>query len=181
LEAFLHLLTTQHIDALADVRSHPYSKYASQFDRQPLKVALTAAGIRYLFLGEELGGQPSGAEFYDADGHVLYARVAESPAFLHGIARLEQGAQRHRVAILCGEENPAGCHRRLLVGRMLAARGITVDHIRGDGRVQTEEELVLEETGGQGDLFADQEGTATWRRSSQSVLPGKPRPSSSGR
>jgi uncharacterized protein (DUF488 family) len=43
--------------------------------------------------------------------------------------------------MLCAEENPAACHRRLLVGRVLIERGIQVAHIRGDGRVQTEEEV----------------------------------------
>jgi hypothetical protein len=38
---------------------------------------------------------------------------------------------------MCSEEDPSACHRRLLVGRVLAARGVTMHHIRGDGRVET--------------------------------------------
>jgi uncharacterized protein (DUF488 family) len=58
------------------------------------------------------------------------------------LARLEKGLRQSVVAVLCAEENPAGCHRRLLVSRVLAERGVVmVQHIRGDGRLQTEGEL----------------------------------------
>jgi uncharacterized protein (DUF488 family) len=46
--------------------------------------------------------------------------------------------------MLCAEENPAACHRRLLIGRVLLNHGIQVDHIRGDGRIQTEAEVAAE-------------------------------------
>jgi uncharacterized protein (DUF488 family) len=43
--------------------------------------------------------------------------------------------------MLCSEEDPRRCHRRLLVTRVLTARGIPVLHIRGDGTVVREEDL----------------------------------------
>jgi uncharacterized protein (DUF488 family) len=91
--------------------------------------------------GRELGGRPEGDEFYDAEDRVLYERVAASPRFLEGIDRLEQAAKRSRIAILCSEEDPTDCHRRLLIGRVLAARGIDLHHVRGDGRVEREADL----------------------------------------
>jgi len=180
-DALMSLLKTHGVEVVVDVRSSPHSGYASQFDREPLEAALNRAGLKYLFLGKELGGHPDDPACYDGDGHVVYERVAASGPFLEGIRRLENGAGRFRIAMLCSEEDPAQCHRRLLVGRVLASRGIAVDHIRGDGRVQTEQELTLEETGGQGDLFEGLEDGATWRRSTQSVSRKRRRPSSSGR
>lgn len=141
MERFLELLRRHAVQVVADVRSHPYSKYAVQFDQEPLAKALDASGCRYVYLGSELGGRPRGEEYYDADGRVLYDRVAASSAFQQGLVRLEKGLRQYVVALLCGEEDPAGCHRRLLIGRVLAGRGIAVAHIRGDGRLQTEEEL----------------------------------------
>ena len=76
---FLELLQTSRIELLVDIRSHPYSAYNPQFSASDLPPAVTGAGIRYLFLGRELGGQPPEDEFYDAEGHVLYSRVADSP------------------------------------------------------------------------------------------------------
>jgi uncharacterized protein (DUF488 family) len=141
---FLGLLKSHGVEVLVDTRSQPYSKYSTQFDQKDLKAALGHAGIRYLYLGRELGGRPEGEEFYDEDGHVLYDRVAGTPQFQEGLSRLETGIREYQVAMLCAEENPAACHRRLLVGRVLLDRGIRVEHIRGDGRIQTEEEVVAE-------------------------------------
>ena len=50
------LLQECGIEALADVRSHPYSRYASHFGQAPLRKWLAEAGIHYLYLGHELGG-----------------------------------------------------------------------------------------------------------------------------
>ncbi len=69
-QAFLNLLRQHEIDVVADVRSQPYSKYASQFNAEQIKRALAAAGVEYVFLGKELGGRPDGDEFYDDEGHV---------------------------------------------------------------------------------------------------------------
>jgi len=141
---FLDLLKSHSVQAVADTRSQPYSEYASHFDQKPLKKTLEAEGIRYVFLGRELGGRPDGDEFYDDQGHVLYDRVSETHLFREGLSRLESGIREYKVAMLCAEENPAACHRRLLVGRVLLDHGIQVDHIRGDGRIQTEDEVAAE-------------------------------------
>ncbi len=143
-EHFLDLLKSHSVQVVADTRSYPYSEYATQFDQKPLKMALEADGIRYVFLGRELGGRPDRDEFYDDQGHVLYDRVAETELFEEGVLRLEKGIREYKVAMLCAEENPAACHRRLLIGRVLLNRGIQVDHIRGDGRIQTETEVAAE-------------------------------------
>lgn len=167
LATFIDLLRAYDINVLADVRSYPHSKYAPHFDSQPLKASVNDAGIKYLFMGKELGGRPKEKEYYDIEGHVLYWLLAESPFFLEGITRLESGVRKCRIAIMCSEENPRGCHRRLLVGAVLLKRGITVNHIRGDGMVQTEADLVREEANryhdeGQRALFDVQEVNA-WR------------------
>lgn len=139
LETFVDLLKDHQIEVLVDTRSSPYSRFAPHFNMNNLKSATAANGMRYVFLGKELGGRPEGDEFYDANGRVDYARVAESSFFLEGISRVEKGIEDYRVALLCSEENPRGCHRHLLVGRVLANRGMSLQHIRGDGSTQMEE------------------------------------------
>ena len=145
LDMFIDLLKSHKIDVLVDVRSKPFSWFSPQFNKDGLEKAVKAGGIKYLFLGQELGGRPQGSEFYDNYGFVLYSRIAESPLFLEGIDRLITGIKTYRVVVMCGEENPTNCHRRLLVGRVLAKRGVSVRHIRGDGTVQDEDELAREE------------------------------------
>jgi len=141
----LELLRKHSIEVLADIRSVPRSRFSPHFNRPALQAALEAAGVLYEFLGQELGGRPEGSEYYDAESYVLYDRLAESASFLHGIQWLEEEARHSRVALHCSEEDPAGCHRRLLVGRVLARNGVEILHIRGDGEIQTEEDLLRAE------------------------------------
>ena len=184
LETLLDLLRAHEVELVVDVRSAPYSRYAPHFARRTLEPSLSEAGITYLFLGRELGGRPGEDEFYDDQGRVLYWRVARTPAFQDGIEHLEQKVTGVRAAILCSEEDPTGCHRRLLVGRVLAERGIAVEHIRGDGRLVSEAELAAGETRArrsddrQLDLF---DGAETTWRSIRSVSRRRRRPSSSER
>lgn len=141
MQHLLDLLNAHAIDVVMDVRSQPYSRYAPHFSRHSLESALVAAGFKYLFMGKELGGRPDGDAFYDAEGRVVYSQVEKADFFRDGIARLETGIQKYRVAMLCSEEDPSGCHRRLLVGRVLAQHGALLLHIRGDGRLEREDRV----------------------------------------
>jgi len=174
-EKFVRLLKVYGIEILIDTRSHPYSRHAPRFNARALEAVLSKDGIGYLFLGGELGGRPEGREFYDAKGRVDYALVGCSRPFLDGISRLEKEIRTHTVALLCSEEDPARCHRRLLAGRALEERGIMLRHIRGDGSVETERET----DGGQPVLFPETE--ASPRKSIRSVSRKSRRPSSSER
>ncbi len=182
-EHFIELLQRHGIEVLVDVRSAPYSRYSPHFDREPLRDLVTAAAIKYLYLGDAIGGRPKDESHYDLDGHARYAKVAGSPDFLGGILRLERGADEFRVALMCSEEDPTHCHRRLLIGRVLCERGHTMIHIRGDGRLESDE-TVAAETGKplidtQPALFAELDEDQ-WR-STASVLPKKAPESSSAR
>lgn len=158
-----------------DTRSHPRSKFAPQYDAEALRKALEQACIEYIYMGKELGGRPEGAGFYDEDGRVFYSRVAESSFFRKGLERLKGAVQKFNLALLCSEENPSVCHRRLLIARVLVARGMVVDHIRGDGSVQSEERLLEQESTKNADtqlaLF-EHTGISEWK-SIPSVLPRK--------
>ena len=145
LEKFLALLEAHHIALLVDVRSSPFSRYVTYFNRPELEYAVEHRSIGYRFMGQELGGRPEGTQFYDDEGYVLYYRVAEAGFFLNGLKRLEQAATDQRVAIMCSEEDPTNCHRRLLIGRVLRERGVLLRHIRGDGRLQDDAELAASE------------------------------------
>ena len=174
-ERFTSLLRRYGIQTVADIRSHPYSRHVPHFNARSLGEILSNDGIGYLFLGGELGGRPEGEIFYDCDGRVDYALVGRSSSFLDGISRLERQIRTRTVALLCSEEDPALCHRRLLVGRALEELGFTLRHIRGDGSIQIEGET----DGGQPVLFSETE--ARPRKSIRSVSRRKRRPRSSGR
>jgi uncharacterized protein (DUF488 family) len=175
IEVWLGLLRQHAVEVVVDTRSSPYSKYVPQFDKELMQRSLEQTGIRYLFFGAELGGRPANPAYYDAKGRVLYSRLRDDARFQAAIARLETGMERFRVALVCGEEDPAHCHRRLLIGRVLAERGHTMIHIRGDGRLESDETVATEAgkplVGAQPALFAELDEDQ-WR-STASVLPKK--------
>ena len=178
IEVFLGLLTQHHIEVLIDTRSSPFSRYSPQFNRDALKASVEHAGLKYGFFGRHLGGRPEDEDLYDENGHVLYSAVAKTFLFNDGLERLIAGAAKRRTALLCSEENPSVCHRRLLVSRVLFEAGIEVFHIRGDGRVQSEDELrrrEAAENNGQQALFEEESPADTWK-SIQSVLRKAPPP-----
>jgi uncharacterized protein (DUF488 family) len=177
IEKLLGLLKLHAVDVVVDVRSQPVSRFSPHFDRAPLEKSLRAEGMKYVFLGAELGGRPRGPEFYDDEGHVLYGRLARSALFLEGIERLKKGMQNHTIAVLCSEEDPVGCHRRLLIGRVLAEQGVNLQHIRGDGRVQDEGEFDPSPAARQTELFAEPE-EKTWRSIRSVLHRGAPQTSS---
>src|SRR5918997_761354 len=89
-EKFAVLLKRHGIEVLVDIRSRPYSRHAPQFNARGIEATLSGNGIRYLFLGRELGGRPEEEMFYDTEGRVEYALVERSRPFLDGIKRLER-------------------------------------------------------------------------------------------
>jgi len=138
-EKFLELLRQHRIEAVADVRSSPFSQHNPQFNREPLQLALRQQGIAYVFLGDELGARRSEPECY-VQGRADYARIAQMPAFLRGIDRITTGAAKMRIAMMCAEKDPLDCHRCILVSPRLARQGITVLHIHPDGSLESQSE-----------------------------------------
>jgi uncharacterized protein (DUF488 family) len=143
IEAFLHILEVAEISCLVDVRSQPYSKYTPYFNETPLRASLERAGIAYKFMGDSLGGRPPEPFMYDDEGHVLYGEMAKSDRLLKGIQELIELASQQRVAMMCSEESPVDCHRRLLIARVLS-EGIEVIHLRADGSTITESDLTAQ-------------------------------------
>ena len=91
IERFIALLQPHGIDALADVRSTPYSRFNPQFNREKLQASLATAGIRYVILGEESGARTKDPSCYDDTGRVSYARLDRSEPFRRGLERLLTG------------------------------------------------------------------------------------------
>lgn len=148
-EAFLALLQQHSVEAVADVRSSPFSRFNPQFNREALEQQLKSEGIQYVFLGRELGARSEDRSCY-LSGRVQYARLAQTPLFQSGLDRVIQGAARYRIALMCAEKEPLECHRTLLVAKALAERGKEVLHIHADGHLETHEaalERLLKLTG----------------------------------
>lgn len=184
-EAFLDLLRQHVIEVVVDVRSTPFSRFVPQFNKRELQATVREAGFQYVYLGRELGGRPDpDSGLIDDEGHAIYGLIAETDDFNQGIRRLREGIGRYRAAMMCSEEDPTDCHRRLLVSRVLILEyGLAVRHIRGDGRIDSEDDLtpMPYDAPVQQSLFGSTDDDArklAWR-SIRSVLPRNQRGSSS--
>lgn len=147
IEQFLDLLEQHGIEAIADVRSSPYSRHCPQFSREALEKSLEDRGITYVFLGAELGARRHEPECY-VGGKVDYDQVPRSETFQSGLARLASGASKMKTAMLCAEKDPLTCHRTILVGRNIKHMVADVLHILADGSTETqsqaEQRLLIE-------------------------------------
>ncbi|GJQ54118.1 MAG: hypothetical protein HKUEN07_06870 [Rhodocyclaceae bacterium] len=140
IEVFVGLLTQHGITALADVRSHPYSRHFPQYSQEALKAALAREQIAYVFLGKELGARSENPACY-RQGKVQYELLAKEPQFAVGLERLRTGMERFRIALMCAEKDPLDCHRAVLVARRVYESGTPVDHIHADGHLEKHAEM----------------------------------------
>ncbi len=140
IDHLMDLLTRHSITAVYDVRSQPYSRYNPQFNRDGLKSYLEEKGIRYVFLGEQLGARSKNPSHY-INGKVQYKALAASKEFAQGLKDIQQGLEIDRIALLCAEKDPINCHRAILVCRHLQQDGIDVRHILEDGSLESTAEF----------------------------------------
>ena len=135
-DAFITLLRQHNVTAVADVRSVPLSRFNPQFNREIIIHSLKTHGIRYVFLGRELGARSDDHSCYE-NGRVQYTRLARLESFRRGLDRIMRGACNHRIALMCAEKEPLECHRTLLVARALVEHRVSVFHIISDGSLET--------------------------------------------
>ena len=137
-DSFVALLKQHGVEAVADVRSTPYSRWQPQFNREDLQSALKAKKIAYVFLGKELGARSGDPACYES-GRVKYRRLAPTALFQAGLQRVRDGSERMKLALMCAEKDPLECHRTILVARELVRSGGKVAHILANGDVETHE------------------------------------------
>lgn len=141
IEAFILLLEQHGITAVADVRSHPFSRYLPHFNKSEITASLSAVGIQYVFLGKELGARPEDLSCYDTSGKALYDRIAATPIFASGIQRLLKGAVNYRISLMCAEKDPITCHRTILVCHKLKEFNFQINHILSDGSLESHQDV----------------------------------------
>jgi uncharacterized protein (DUF488 family) len=130
----LELLGAAGIEVVADVRSRPYSRRVEHARKTQLCMLLASAGIRYWFVGDRLGGMPDDRSLWtdgSPDYQLMRERETYRAAIAEVVAELETGAT---MSLMCAEENPTRCHRRLLLGPDFEAVGVEIVHLRGSGK-----------------------------------------------
>jgi uncharacterized protein (DUF488 family) len=176
-ERFVGMLRAAGVNAIADVRSSPVSRFCPWFSAKNFAPLLAREKIAYLAYGDVFGGRPQNPALY-RDGVADFEAMACQPEFAAGLERLGADAARCRVCLMCAERDPLDCHRCLLVGRALASRGSSIGHILFDGPIElheaTERRLLELDAEGDGapDLFVtghEDRLAAAYRRRAQAV------------
>ena len=135
IEDFINLLHRNKIDYLIDIRTNPFSRFNPNFRRKSLELHLINNEIRYLFFGSELGGKPKDQSCYTNE-KVDYEKIKVKPFFKSGIDELLKLVESgNTVALMCAEQSPVHCHRKLLVGEHLESLGYSVIHIDKYGAI----------------------------------------------
>ena len=159
IDEFISLLNKYKINAVADVRSVPYSQHTPQFNKEVLIRTLKGKSVYYLDFSKEFGARRNEENAY-TNNRVDFKKVINLPDFVHGIERINTGISKgYKIALLCTEKNPLDCHRFSLVSKTLIEKlNINVDHILFDGEILNHYDLekkMLCDLGFENELFDD--------------------------
>jgi uncharacterized protein (DUF488 family) len=153
IEQFVAVLQRYDIRYLVDARTAPYSRFKPEFSKAALEAALQNAGIRYVYMGDTLGGLPADPDCY-TDGKVDYEKVKTKEFYRQGIDRIRTAfEQQQSVVLMCSEGKPEQCHRSKLIAVSLLDIGVAVAHIDENDQIKHQDEVIFALTGGQLDLF----------------------------
>lgn len=142
---FIKELQSFKIEFLIDIRTKPYSKWNPQFNQESLKSIVEKNGIRYVFMGKELGGLPDDDSCYDENRKVDYNIIKRKDFFKKGLNRLiTANSKAIKVAIMCSESKPEECHRSKLIGEELRAIKISINHIISENKIKSQEKIISE-------------------------------------
>ncbi|MCS7085962.1 MAG: DUF488 domain-containing protein [Bacteroidia bacterium] len=146
---FIALLRKYGVTCLVDVRSAPYSKPLppqthSNFNREFLEATLKEHDIKYVWMGEKLGGRPPDPNcYFKENGRVNYEAVAGTDFFREGLYELERLVDNETtVALMCAELRPEDCHRSKLIAPALKKKDVPVLHIDETGKLKTQEQVL---------------------------------------
>ena len=138
IDDFVGLLQGYHIKFLVDIRSQPFSRFNPDYSKEALEKHLKQNSIRYIFMGENLGGRPKDSSCY-VNGKVDYTIVREKPFYQIGISYLHTAWEKQLlIALMCSEAKPQECHRTKLIGNTLVEQNVDVAHIDELGAIKTQ-------------------------------------------
>lgn len=145
IDYFINLLKTYEINCIVDVRSTPYSKYSTQYNKDAIKMSLKSNNISYIYMGTEFGARRSSKDLYTREGYVDFERVKHDQDFKAGIERIKVGLKKgYNIAFMCTEKRPDECHRCILVGRNFKDLGYEVINIINESEYKSQEEIEMD-------------------------------------
>ncbi len=154
-DRFLQRLREHGVTHLVDVRSVPQSGYWEDFRRPNLERKMAETEIKYIWMGDTLGGVRDSPVLCKNPDSVDLAPLFAAPHFRLGLDRLKRAASddSKRLLLMCGCLRPHRCHRFRLVGEALAAEGVEVLHLDEHGQPVPHPTVAEQAKGPQRSLF----------------------------
>lgn len=152
-DGFVALMKRHGVTHVVDVRSVPQSSYWEDFRRPRLERILPEAGLRYVYMGDTLGGVPDSPVLCKDPEAVPLEPLFDDPKLHLGLDKLVQASESKTVCLMCGCLRPHRCHRSRLIGEALARRGIDVLHLDDKGEPLSHAQVVEESKPLQKSLF----------------------------
>ena len=142
IDDFVNVLTSRKISLVVDVRSTPYSKYFSDYNKDILEQRLKKENIYYRNYVNEFGARQEERKYYSKAGYLDFELFAKSPPFLSGVDELKKSmGQGYTFALMCAEKNPLTCHRTILVSRAFFIAGYKIVHLLPNNITITQEDI----------------------------------------
>ena len=132
LEEFISFLQELEVRYLVDVRSDPVSSHVPHFNKSGLEKVLEARGIHYIYMGKDLGGRQG----------IPYREHVKSLHYITGIEEVKRIIANGVSAIMCGERDHTGCHRRYICETLLD-NGYDVVQVKCDKEKNVSKQISL--------------------------------------
>jgi uncharacterized protein (DUF488 family) len=142
---FVGLLNEAEVRLVIDVRTVPRSRTNPQYNMDTLPETLAEFQVGYEHIAALGGLRPHSRSvpsetngFWENQSFHNYADYALSSDFHAALDQLVEQGRRRRCVLMCSEAVWWRCHRRIVADHLIA-RGETVFHIMGEGRLQRAE------------------------------------------
>ena len=153
-EGVLAVLRRHGVTHLVDVRSVPQSSYWEDFRRERLALLMRDTEIRYIYMGDTLGGVDGSPVLCKVPDSVDLEPLRAEPKLELGLRKLMEAAgdPSRKILLMCGCLRPHRCHRSRLLGPALVARGVELFHLDEHGEPVSQAQVEAEAEP-QGSLF----------------------------
>jgi len=141
---FVYMLKQNNIQVVIDVRSSPYSKRFTEYNKELLNAFLNKYGIYYRNYSVEFGARQEDRQYYSDSGVLDFEKFSLSESFTTGFNIITNSMENdYTFVLMCSEKDPFECHRSIMISRVFHMNGYKVNHLLSDGKSISQEEIEL--------------------------------------
>jgi len=141
IDDFIKALKEYHINSLIDVRSMPFSKFHSAYNKPIFSKTLQNRGIIYRNYKREFGARQDDRKYYP-NGYLDFSMFTKSQVFLEGMDKIIKAIPLgYRFVLMCSEKDPITCHRSIMIAKAFYNNGVLINNILSDRSIITQSDI----------------------------------------